>query len=171
MIVYVNRIFFSTNDHPKLLSLSIYFQGCDKVPKCAFCHNKDTWEPFKGFKYEISELNEIIKDKVSYALETYEKIAVSFLGGEPLAPYNREAVLEISKELKEEFGDKIVNILFSWRTLEDIKNQNLEKYIEYIDEFVLGPYEHELRNVDKNGNVLFPASKNQKYIKREGILT
>lgn len=166
MTVYVNRIFFSNNDHPSEFSLSIYFQGCDRQPKCPMCHNPHTWEPYKGFKYEVSDLIDRLKSKIDDALETYDRIAVVYLGGEPLAPYNREAVLEISRELKETYGDRIVNTIYSWRTMDDIDKQGLEDYIEYMDEMVLGPYIHELRNEDENGNVLFPASKNQQYIVR-----
>lgn len=171
MTVYVNRIFFSTNDHPKLLGISIYFQGCDRSPKCLLCHNKETWEPYRGFKYDLEDLIQILKDKITYALESYDKIAVVYLGGEPLAPYNRDSVFQISKELKEEFSEKIVNTLYSWRTLEEIEFQNLENYIVYMDELVLGPYDHAQRNVDEKGNVLFPASKNQKYIKLNKVLS
>jgi len=40
-----------------------------------------------------------------------------------------------------------------------------------MDELVLGPYDHTQRNVDEKGNVLFPASKNQKYIKFNKVLS
>ncbi|WP_232218217.1 MULTISPECIES: 4Fe-4S cluster-binding domain-containing protein [unclassified Thermosipho (in: thermotogales)] len=165
MKVYVNRVFFNTIDHPKYFALSIYFQGCDKQPKCPLCHNKDTWEPFKGFEYDVEALIKRLKEKINTIIDSYDKLAVVYLGGEPLAPYNRKAVFEISKALKEEFSDKIVNTIYTWRTLEDIDTQNLRNYITYMDEGILGPYEHDKRNIDENGNLLFPASKNQKYVK------
>ncbi|ABR30472.1 ribonucleoside-triphosphate reductase [Thermosipho melanesiensis] len=164
MKVHIYRIFFNTLDHPKHFALSIYFQGCDRIPKCPFCHNKETWEPFRGFEYNVEKLIIRIKEKINDIIDLHEKIAIVYLGGEPLAPYNRRALLEISKSLKEEFSEKIINTLYTWRTLEDIKNQKLSSFIEYIDEAILGPYDHDQRNTDKDGNLLFPASKNQKYI-------
>ncbi len=167
MNIHLNRMFFS-NDHPHLFGLSIYFQGCDRHPKCPYCHNPQTWQPGIGYEYDLNELIEIVIGKVEYVMQTYSKLAVCYVGGEPLAYYNRDAVLELSRAFKLKFGDSIVNTLFSWRMPDDIVEQGLLDYVAYIDEFVLGPYDHTKRN-EIDGKLLFPASTNQAYLK-EGLM-
>jgi len=164
--IYLNRMFFS-NDHPRLFGLSIYFQGCDRNPKCQYCHNQQTWKPYIGYEYELSELIAQVISKLDYAFESYNQLSLCYVGGEPLAPYNRDAVLEISRAVKLRFADRIVNTLFSWRMPDDIIDEGLLDYVEYIDEFVLGPYDYTKRN-EIDGQLMFPASTNQIYL-REGL--
>jgi len=169
--IHLNRAFFS-NDNPHLFGLSIYFQGCDRNPKCPYCHNPQTWAPYQGYEYELDELIEVIFNKLDYVFDSYDKLSLCYVGGEPLAPYNRDAVLAISKAVKARYGDKIVNVLFSWRMPDEIIEGGLMPYIEYIDEFVLGPYDYTLRNYtdENNTEVGFPASTNQLYIKKEELI-
>jgi anaerobic ribonucleoside-triphosphate reductase activating protein len=68
-------------------------------------------------------------------------------------------VLKLTKLLKETYKNKVVILLYSWRTEQDIKDQHLEEYLSYIDELCLGEYMHS-KHVDG-----FPASTNQKYSK------
>ena len=86
----------------------------------------------------------------------YNKMSIVFLGGEPLAEWNRQSVLEISKHFKEKYKDKIENILYSWRYIEDIKNENLKKYVKFIDYGVLGSFDNDKKVID-----CIPASTNQ----------
>lgn len=162
---YVNRISYSYGDHPSLHSVSIYYQGCDKFPKCKNCHNPHTWEPFKYFNLTDEEIISTVESKVSPLIRDDIKTAIVFLGGEPLTPYNRDSVLDVSKYFKLKYGDMIVTTLYSWREIEDIKKQGLFKFVEYIDEFILGPYIEELKVENK-----FPASENQMYINKQFLL-
>jgi anaerobic ribonucleoside-triphosphate reductase activating protein len=169
-VAFINRIGYFYGDHPKYHSVSIYYQGCDRQPKCPMCHNLHTWEPFKGFEMTNDEIIESLIYKTEPLIEQGMTVALVFLGGEPLAPYNRDSTYEVSKFFKEKFGDKIVTTLYSWRMPVEIADQELLKFVRYIDEFVLGPYRHDMRNVDENGNILFPASTNQLYITHDELL-
>ncbi len=154
----VKAIRFFFEDHPIYPSVSIYFQGCDAFPKCTGCHNQDTWDFDESFAVEYDEISSLVIQKTDLLLLEYETIAICFLGGEPLSSRNRECVRLLSWEMKQKYADRIVNVLYSWREPKDL--QDLEKYVEYIDEFVLGKFEIKLKTRG------FPASSNQLYIKR-----
>lgn len=155
----INRIITSPNDHPSLPSVSIYFQGCDAQPKCPHCHNPETWEFDERFFFKCPEVFEITKNKLKKLLETFDQVAVCFLGGEPLSPTNRNCTMLLAFLLKKEFNDRIVNTLFTWRSFEQVK-EILGKDLQFFDELVTEPFDFNLKTHK------FPASLNQKYFVR-----
>lgn len=155
MKLYVNRIVTTPSDHPFLVSVSVYFQGCDAHPKCYMCHNPQTWEISEEFLIDYEKVIRCIQQKIEMLFLSYEKIGLVFVGGEPLASHNREWVLRISRFFKESYGHKISTLLYSWRRIIDIEEEGLTEYVDYIDLFVLGRYLHKYRQTS------FPASKNQ----------
>ena len=163
MTAKVYEIITTVNDHPELMSVSIYFSGCDANPKCEGCHNPQLWEPDAGRDIPYEQLKEIVVKKLEMLLLQYEKVSLAYLGGEPLAIWHREVVKRLSKDIKEVFGDRVVQILYTWRTPYLIK-RDFADYVQNIDEFVAGRFVQRLINKDKDGNVLFPASTNQKYL-------
>lgn len=157
--MYVNRIGV-LRDHPDLYGVSVYFQGCDAQPKCFMCHNPETWVVDESFWYEREDVLKTIDEKLQLLLRSFPKVALSFLGGEPLAPWNREDLSFLSGFFKERYGERIVTVLFTWRTPKEIVKENLLEYIQHIDEFVFGRYMHAYR---REG---FPSSKNQLHLDR-----
>lgn len=137
--------------HP---SISIYFSGCDKPIKCKNCHNPELQQKEIGYKTTSEKLIVDIERILNNWLEIFPKISICYLGGEPLATWNREAVLLVSKYFKEKYKDKICNIIYSWRYLEHINL--LKQYVSYIDYGVLGEFEE--KNKDIN---YIPSSTNQ----------
>jgi anaerobic ribonucleoside-triphosphate reductase activating protein len=168
--VYITRIYTNNVDHPKLFGVSIYYSGCDVNEQyghyCYECHNPETWIQTNGRKTTNDELFNEIKKKLDFLFETYDKLAIIFVGGEPLMNLNKQSTLFLSKKLKDIYNDKIVNLLYSWRQPEHFKEQNLLHYTNFIDEFVLGRFEVEKKVEDK-----FPASSNQQYINKEELLS
>ncbi|ACM22489.1 anaerobic ribonucleoside-triphosphate reductase activating protein [Thermotoga neapolitana] len=158
--MYINRI-GTLRDHPDLYGVSVYFQGCDAMPKCHMCHNPETWHLSERFKRDPEDVVKTIDEKLSDLLRYFPKVALVLLGGEPLAPYNREDTLLLSKTFKEKFKDRLVVVLFTWRLPKDIVRENLLEYVQYVDEFVMGRYLHTYR---REG---FPASRNQLHVNRE----
>lgn len=156
----VNRI-ITVKDHPQLYGISVYFQGCDANPKCAGCHNPETWGFDKSKYYNVHEAIRLIEKKIDMLLSVYDKAALVFLGGEPLAKPHRHDVLLISKYFKEKYGDRVTTVLFTWRLPKHIVQENLQHFVEHIDEFVMGRY---LKRYHVGG---FPASKNQLYLNKE----
>lgn len=145
-------------DHPRYLTLSIYFSGCDADPKCLKCHNPELHNPNNGIQMTPDELASVVIKQ----LERFRFPVVAFVGGEPLAPYNREGVKLVSKLIHEHFPG-IKTILYTWRMPEDLIKENLLDYIKYIYEFVLGRYDY-TKHV--NG---FPSSTNQLYMDKRRV--
>jgi anaerobic ribonucleoside-triphosphate reductase activating protein len=135
-------------------SLSLYYSGCDKEVKCPECHNPELHGFENGFQTNTESLISELESNLTFWLSLYKRISISYLGGEPLAKWNRDSVLEVSKYFKEKYRDKICNVFYSWRYLEDL--YPLKQYIEYMDFGVLGDFQIENRNID-----YIPSSSNQ----------
>lgn len=165
----VNRIIFSLDDHPQYAGISLYFQGCDATPKCPKCHNPETWDFDENYIVNYEIVRKKITNDISFLLSAYPKVGFSFLGGEPLALSHRGYVSLLSMDLRYIFKDKIDMVLYSWRTPEEIHKENLMKHLKFIDRFVLGKFDYTQLNTDSEGNVLFPASKNQKVLTYEEL--
>jgi len=148
-------------DHPSLPSVSVYFQGCDAYPKCFGCHNPETWDFDEKFAVDFSHLVKHVVAKLDTLLNVYDKVALVLLGGEPLSPRNRKYAYMLAKIVKEFFQEKVVVLIFSWRTPKDLLE--LDVPLDYFDEYVLGRY---LQKYHRDG---FPASANQLYLTKEEL--
>lgn len=134
--------------------ISIYFSGCDKKDKCKNCHNPELQDKEKGFKTNNKALIKDVENILISWLKIYPIISICYLGGEPLSPWNRESVLEISNYFKTNYKNNIKNIFYSWRYLEDLID--IKKYIKFMDFGVLGDFRQDLF-IDYT----IPASSNQ----------
>ena len=134
-------------------ALSLYLTGCDKPVKCEDCHNYELQDRSKQ-DYNLRKIKEKIKVHIENFKDFYDHIIICYLGGEPLTDYNKEITYEISKYVKKKYSAE--NILYSWRTIKKIKEDNKSEFIKYMDYGVLGSYNDKL--FVKN---TIPASKNQ----------
>jgi anaerobic ribonucleoside-triphosphate reductase activating protein len=135
-------------------SISIYYSGCDKLVKCKSCHNPELHKKTEGFKTTTKQLIKDIDRLLISWLDAYDIISICYLGGEPLALWNRQSVLEVSKYFKNKYNQNICNVLYSWRYIEDL--QKLTQYIKYMDYGVLGDFIIEDRDIS-----FIPSSSNQ----------
>lgn len=135
-------------------SISIYYSGCDKPIKCKDCHNPELQQFGNGFCTNSNQLIDDIEKNLIDWLDAFEVVALCFVGGEPLSHCNKDSVLTISKYFKNKYKDRICNIIYSWRYIEDLVG--LEKYIKYMDYGVLGDFKYELKNLE-----YIPSSINQ----------
>ncbi|MEN3042017.1 MAG: 4Fe-4S cluster-binding domain-containing protein [Fervidobacterium sp.] len=149
-------------DHPNLPSVSVYFQGCDAIPKCIGCHNPETWKFDSAYKVEFSHLLKILDRKIEHLLVSHKVISLALLGGEPLTKINREIAYLLAKFVKEKYGESVRTILYTWRSFKQLLYLDIP--LDYFDEFVLGKY---VKEYDTGS---FPASKNQIYITRDRLL-
>lgn len=133
-------------------SVSIYFSGCDKPVKCKNCHNKEIQNKDVGFLTNEIEIINSVESVLDFWLNSYETISLCFLGGEPLAEYNKNMTRDISKYFKNKYNERIKTIIYSWRYLEQL---DLE-YAEYMDFGVLGEFDETKKDLN-----LIPASTNQ----------
>lgn len=130
----------------------VWCSGCEH--HCRNCQNPETWDYDYG--------HEITKDEVRYILDSIHPSwisGVTFSGGDPLHPKNREGVLRLSKLIKEEEPTK--NIwLYTGYTLEQIQ-KIFPEILNYIDVLVDGPFIQELADIDYH----WAGSTNQKIIR------
>jgi len=152
--VYVTLQNSINNDGLWYPSISIYYSGCDKIIKCLNCHNPELQQQNNGYKIINEQLIKDIELILKNWLDIYPEISLCYLGGEPLSLWNRESVYLISKYFKTKYGDKICNIVYTWRYWEDI--DHIKKYITYMDYGVLGDFQEEYKNLN-----YIPSSTNQ----------
>lgn len=135
-------------------AISLYLTGCDKPIKCAGCHNYELQKESED-DYEINKIINKMEGKYLKSLEFNKDTSIVFLGGEPTAKYNIKIVYIISKYFKGKYPNTNT-ILYSWRTIEQIKNDINIDMMKYIDYGVLGAYD-ENNYVEKE----LPSSTNQ----------
>ena len=144
---------YSTKNGLGRPSISIYLQGCDKKVKCKSCHNLEMQSPPKE-KCNFYNMTKQLDNYIEQFMKFHKKLHMSFLGGEPLAPYNRDIVYKLSKYIKTMYKNSKIS-LYSWRTIKQI-NEELKSYIQYIDYGILGEYNESLYVADT-----LPSSSNQ----------
>ena len=93
----------------------LWVAGC--THKCKDCHNPETWDVCggKAFTDETKKelFDELAKDYVH---------GITFSGGDPLHPNNRDFITELSQEIKDTFPNKSQWLYtgFSWEEVKDL---------------------------------------------------
>ena len=129
------------------IGISLFVQGCHF--HCKNCFNQSTWD-FNGGEEFTSD----IKQKMFKLLDKPYVTRISILGGEPLSPPNRQEVIDLCKEIKQIFSNKII-WLYTGYLKEDIDDSGV---LDYIDVLVDGQYEDDKRNL----RLQFRGSSNQR---------
>ena len=114
------------------VAVSVWFQGCPHM--CKGCFNPETWN-WLDESVKTRENDDIVKEILD-ELDRYYPKTLSFLGGEPLAPYNREDLQEIIKCIKNIKPDLKI-ALWTGYEWEEIKDFSI---IKNIDVIVTGKY-------------------------------
>ena len=128
----------------------LWVAGCPH--HCKGCHNPESWDETNGQEFTNGTLATLIE-----ALNKPYIQGLTFSGGDPLAPCNRDKVKEIAREVKTRLPDK--NIwLYTGYYFKEIKNLPVMSYIDYV---VDGPFEIEHRDI----TLPFCGSPNQNIIK------
>ncbi len=135
---------------------SIFVSGCPH--HCDGCHNQELWDSSIGTEFSqktIDQLERLLKYKDI-------KRGLSILGGEPLAPENRDGVLELCKALKQRIPD--LNIwLWTGYVMNDLNQKNFYDILNIVDVVVDGPFVMKL----KPGYHLWRGSSNQRVLRIE----
>lgn len=131
------------------LRVVLWVAGCSH--KCKECHNPITWDPNGGLLFDGEAKKELLE-----ALEEDYISGITFSGGDPLYGSNREDVLQLSKEIRENYPEKTIWLYtgFLW---EDIKNLELMKFIDVL---VDGKFELD----KKDTSLRWKGSSNQRVI-------
>lgn len=124
----------------------LWVSGCPH--HCEGCQNPESWDKNAG-----KEFTEETYSKIKKELSFDYCDGITFTGGDPLAPYNRDKVTEIAKRIKNDFKDK--NIwCYTGYSFDEVKDLEVMKYIDFL---VDGEFIKEQRDI----TLAFRGSRNQ----------
>ena len=127
----------------------LWVQGCSHY--CKECHNPQTWDLDGGKLFTDYEIEDILS-----SLDSPHIAGVTFSGGDPLHPNNRDDIGSLAKLIKEKYPDKTIWCYTGYKW-DEIKHLKL---IKYIDVLVDG----EFHIKEKDISLAFCGSKNQKVL-------
>ena len=83
------------------LRVVLWTAGCTHC--CNGCQNPQTWDASGGIEFDKAAEDELFE-----ALSLDHISGITFSGGDPLHPFNRETVLRLAKKVKKELKNKTV---------------------------------------------------------------
>lgn len=107
----------------------LWVSGCEH--DCYNCHNPDTHNPSSGYLFDESAENRLFE----LLRPTYID-GITFSGGDPLHPLNRDAVTRLAKRIKSELPDKTI-WLYTGYIYEKVYWLEVMKFVDVL---VDGPY-------------------------------
>ena len=131
------------------LRVVLWVAGCGHA--CPGCHNPITWDENGGLPFDEAAKEEIFtelaKDYVS---------GVTFSGGDPLYPANREQIGALAREVHARFPEKTIWLYtgFLWEDIKDLP------FLKYVDVLVDGPFVE----AEKDVTLHWKGSANQRVI-------
>mgnify|MGYP000069321419 CR=1 FL=1 len=132
------------------LRVVLWVAGCNH--RCPGCQNPQTWDVEGGIPFD-----ETAKQELFAELEKPYIDGITFSGGDPVHPCNRQSIYELAREIKEKYPKKTIWV-YTGYTYEQIQEINL---IKYIDVLVDGPYVESLRDL----SLEYRGSSNQRVIR------
>ena len=131
------------------LRVVLWVAGC--THHCKECQNPITWDINGGLEFDEAAKKEIFDE-----LDKSYVSGITFSGGDPLHPQNRQPVFELAKEIKEKYPRKAVWLYsgFEWEEITDLP------IIPYLDVMVDGRFKLELLDTQLH----WKGSSNQRVI-------
>lgn len=133
--------------------VSLFVSGCRN--HCPGCFQPQTWDFGYGKPFTGDTEEEIIE-----ALRPSWIQGFSILGGDPMEPENREALLPLLKRIRSELPEKDI-WLYTGYTLEEVSD---EEILNWVDVVVDGPF----IEAKKDMSLSFRGSRNQRIIRLKG---
>lgn len=127
----------------------LWVSGCNHC--CRNCQNPQTWPVDSGIPFDAAAKAELFE-----AIGRDYMNGVTFSGGDPLLPSNRETVGSLIKEIHGTFPEKTI-WLYTGSLFEEIR---VLPFVPLIDVIVDGPYIEALRDTQLH----WRGSKNQRVI-------
>lgn len=131
------------------LRVVLWTAGC--AHHCRNCQNPVTWDPEGGLPFDEDACQEIWEE-----LEKDYISGLTFSGGDPLYPDNREELTALIREVRKRYPRKTI-WLYTGYLWEEIRHLEL---IPYVDVVVDGRFVEEL----KDNNLPWKGSSNQRVI-------
>lgn len=125
-------------------TVSLFTQGCDR--HCPGCHNSEAWDFNGGYEKDVDLLIEELYDAIkSNGLQR----SFSILGGEPLAPQNREDICYILSCLKIKIPDLKVYLWtgYTKKELDQMNDSYIKVILRFTDVLIDGPFEQNKRDI------------------------
>ena len=131
------------------LRVVLWVSGCEHA--CEGCQNPITWDPEDGLIFDKDAEEELFEQ-----LEKEYISGITFTGGDPLYPSNRDEITRLTKKVKEKFPQKTV-WLYTGYLWEEIYWLPMIKYVDVIVDgrFILEQLDNTL---------YWKGSKNQRVI-------
>ena len=128
----------------------LWVAGCEH--HCIGCHNQSTWDKDQGEECTVETVQTIIDD-----LAAPYRHGITFSGGDPLAPYNQEAIFDLAAIIRKVYGQEKTIWCYTGYLWEDVK-----KYpqIGLFDVLVDGEFILSQRNI----SLPYCGSDNQRVI-------
>ncbi len=127
----------------------LWVSGC--THRCPGCHNPMTWDIQDGLQFD-----QTAKAELFAALDKEYISGVTFSGGDPLHPDNRQEIGELIGEICSTFPDKTIWVYtgYRWEDLQELG------YLENIDVLVDGVF----IQAQKDNTLMWRGSANQRVI-------
>ena len=115
------------------LRVVLWVAGCAHA--CPGCNNPETWEADSGIPFD-----QATKDELFAELEKDYISGVTFSGGDPLFPGNRETVGALCREIRQRFPDKTIWMYtgYRWELISELA------ILDTVDVLVDGRFEQAL---------------------------
>lgn len=139
--------------------VTLFVSGC--THHCEGCFNPETWD----FRYG-QPFTEAVEDEILEALAPDYIAGLTLLGGEPLEPANRQALLPLLRAVKRAYPQKDIwcytGYLYDTDILEKFCAQwdGMREFLSCLDVIVDG----EFIQAKKNISLRFRGSENQRII-------
>ncbi len=111
------------------LRVVLWVAGCNH--QCPECHNPITWDVEGGIPFDDAAKAELFS-----ALEKDYISGITFSGGDPLHPANRDGVAQLINEIRAAYSNKTIWLYtgYVWDAVKDLP------YVQQIDVLVDGPF-------------------------------
>lgn len=138
------------------IRVSLFVSGCTHA--CPECFNPEAWDFQYGNPFGPEQVEQILA-----ALGKSYVRGLSLLGGEPFHPKNQETVLELVKQVREQYPKKDI-WCYTGYLFEDLAADKVGDYgralLEQLDVLVDGPFVI----AQKNLSLRFRGSSNQRIL-------
>lgn len=131
------------------IGVVLWVSGCNH--RCPECHNPQTWSETSGIEFTPETLQELVQ-----SLDNPHVKRLTFSGGDPLFPSNRDTCTQIAKHIRTVYPTKKL-WLYTGYDWEDICGLEICKYLDVL---VDGEFKVELKDI----SLSFCGSKNQRLI-------
>ncbi len=164
------------------LRVVLWVSGCNH--HCPECHNPITWDCSDGldftYMYENPDSDDLeyVEGFMPEPLEEIEDelrkswvSGITFSGGDPLFPGNRDQIGKLAKYLKSRYPNKTIWLYTGFVLQDDLSFYSPEEtfeypYLQYIDVVVDGRFRMDIRkqDIEEGKEVRWRGSSNQRVI-------